>query len=289
MGGWLSAQWGHVERYQTNLLVARSNGDNDTAANYYLASDSNHLASFGVVIRDWFFPGGHDISPDSVKIECLTWLMNQRTQPGLNDRSNAIARAAAWRTAVQAGQAANVLRECIASILDKPRTWECHYAQIVLDELQRDYAAFRKLDVSNLAGGNHAAGDHALDFFYYRALGAGLIGDQSIYLSSLKCTLGISNACGDRTNSFVTMMTNSGVPPLENLHAEYNSATGGTALTFTRESICLGYYPEGKNSLSAPWQPRTGTLTNQPGGLSTWLLPPEAKPACFFRLRAQPE
>ena len=86
------------------------------------------------------------------------------------------------------------------------------------------------------------------------------------------------------------MLTNFGVPPPATLQAERNQATGGVALNFTRQSVGLSYYPEGKNALSAAWQPRTGTLlTNQPGGRATWLLPLEAQPASFYRLRAQPE
>ena len=270
--------------------MARSNGDNDTAANSWLVWDSNYLATFSAVIRDWSFPGGHDVSPDSVKTECLTWLLNQRVQLSLNDRSNALTQATAWRWAIRVGQGATVLRECLASLQNKPRTWEAHYAEMALDDLQADYAAFSQLDVSGLAGIDHAAGDNAVDFFFYRGQGAGIVGDQAIYLSSLKCTVGISNACGDRTPYFTGMLTNYGVPPPCILRVQPDLATGGVVLNFTRQSVSLGYYPEGKNALSAAWQSRTGTLlTNQPGGRATWVLPPEALPASFYRLRAQPE
>ena len=290
MGGWLGNQYTHHDRYETNLLVARSNGDNDTSHLYYLVPDSNHLSSFNAVIRDWTFPGGHDISPDPIKTECLTWLLSQRAYPAASDRSNAVARAAAWRGAIRLGQGSTVLRECLTSLQSKPRTWEAHHATMVLDDLQEDYAAFSQLDVSGLAGSDHASGDDAVNFFFYRAQGAGLLGDQAAYLSSLKCLVGITRACGERNPYFSEMLTNFGVPPPATLRAERNSATGGVALNFTRQSASLGYYPEGKNALSAAWQPRTGTLlTNQPGGRATWLLPREALPASFYRLRAQPE
>ena len=289
MGGNVQG-WNHIDRYQTNLFVARSNGDTDSAANTYLPFDSNFLATCSAVIRDWSFPGGHVVSPDSVKTEALTWLLSQRAQPGPNDRTNAMAKAVGWRWAMRLGQNATVLRECLNSILKKPRTWEAHYAEIILDELQSDYASFSQLDVSGLAGIDHAAGDNAVDFFLFRAQGAGIIGDQGIYLSSLKCTPGISNACGDRNAYFTGLLTNYSVPPPCTLRSQPDLATGGVALNFTRQSVGLSYYPEGKNALSAAWQPRTGTLlTNQPGGRATWVLPPEAQPASFYRLRAQPE
>src|SRR5262249_52991119 len=146
-----------IDRVQTNLLVARTTGTSDTGALSYLAPDSNYLASFKVVIKDWFFSGGHATAPDSVKTDCLNWLVTQRTPAGTYDQLDSLVQGATWRWRISQGQPEVVFRECVNTLMNQPRTWLALQAQLVMDEVMTNYSSFRLLSVSNLAQGDFAS------------------------------------------------------------------------------------------------------------------------------------
>jgi hypothetical protein len=181
MAGWLargnngtSVQYYGIDRVQTNLLIARTTGNTDTAAIFYNAFDSNFLATCGVVIKDWSFSGGHQVPPGSLFSPIFTWLLNQRIPAGLNDRSNAFTLYTNWQARITAGQQESVLRECVSNLMNFPRSWYAYQAQLTLDQLLTNYTAFRSLNVSNLA-----QGDFASDLFFYYAYGAATNADWS--------------------------------------------------------------------------------------------------------------
>lgn len=83
MGGWLGNRHAAYDRYRSGLLVARANGDSDTGANYYMNVDASHLNSFGVVISDYSFSGGHQLAPNSTKRIVFDWLLPRSLSLGL--------------------------------------------------------------------------------------------------------------------------------------------------------------------------------------------------------------
>jgi hypothetical protein len=193
MAGWLgrgnlgaSVHYYSTDRVQTNLLVARTTGNTDTAALFYNPFDSNYLAYCGAVVHDEYFAGGHQVPPFTLRTNCLAWLVNQRIPAGPNDPSNAWAQGADWRARIAAGQKEVVLRECVSALMNHPRSWMALEAQLVLDDLMLDYDSFRQLEVNDLA-----QGDFASDLFYHLARGAGDGSDWPRYRSALKALTGI--------------------------------------------------------------------------------------------------
>lgn len=276
-----SARYESTDRYLTNLLVARANATSDgTGVNDHFVSDANWLNQFGVVIRDWWFPGGHAIAPDPIKTEALNWLISQRIQPGPNDQSDAEAKAGVWRAAVASGQGAAVFRECFAALMSKPRTYEAHQAQLVIDELQADYSTFRQFALTNLW-----PGDFAADYFYYRAFGAGKIGDLHTYYSSLKAATGLYNTSGDRTNDFKDLMFRYGIPrPL----AALEMVSGSPVLTYSKDAIGLIYALEqSTNLLGGTWTTVSVTEIDNGDGTYSFSIPTSTQPQRFFQLRVQ--
>ena len=209
MAGWLGRPQGYytTDRVQTNLLVARATGTTDTGGNYYLVPDSNYLASAGAVIQDWFFSGGHAVAPDSVKSNCLCWLLSQRIPAGPTDRSNSVARAADWRWRLASGQRESVLRECVSVLMNKPRTWDAYQAQLIMDRLATNYTSFRSIDVTDLA-----QGDFASDLFFYYGRSAAIAGDLSRYHSCLKALTGVAGVSGDRAGDLHAQLLQFGYP-----------------------------------------------------------------------------
>ena len=264
LDGWLgrentsasSVAYFSTDRVQTNLLVARTCGTTDTAGLFYNIYDSNYLASCGAVVQDWYFTGGHAIAPTSVMKSCLQWLVSQRIPAGPGDQTNSAVRAADWRSRMAAGQSEAVLRECVATLMNQPRTWFALQAQLVLDDLMTNYNAFQTLDVSNLypassavttdiysvtsgdyydannqvfiynfAGVNYwSQSDFASDLFYYYARGAAANHDWQRYDCCLKALTGITGTTGDRAGDNFDMLTNYNYPaPLLQMSASPSS------------------------------------------------------------------
>jgi hypothetical protein len=198
----ISVTYQSTDRVQTNLLVARTTGINDEAGFFYNPCDSNYLATCGAVIQDWYFNGGHEVPPDSVKTDCLNWLLSQRTPAGPNDRANALTQAANWRSRIATGDAGTVLRECVNAQMNYPRTWRALQAELVMDDLMTNYNSFRLMSVDNLA-----QGDFASDMFYYTARAAALATNSTRYLCGLKALTGITS-----TNNFNGTITISNFP-----------------------------------------------------------------------------
>src|SRR5262249_54795093 len=156
-----------------------------------------------------------------------------RIPAGPDDRTNAMNQAAAWRSAIQAGDRETVLRQCINSIMTHPRTYECHYAQIVLDELLDDYQHFRRLTVTNLVSGLLAG-----DYFYHLIFGAASCGEQDYYKSCLKAASGVTDS--DRPPDFRALMLQNGVPQPE---FTYSAPNGVLRLTYFKDVDSLNYMP----------------------------------------------
>ena len=214
LAGWLGRVGGAYEptyystdRVQTNLLVARVTGNSDPDV-YYLPYDSNYLVSCGAVIQDWYFSGGHDInSPESVKSAALTWLLNNRIPAGPADQTNAVIQAASWRSRLVAGQTNAVLRECVAALMNQPRTWMALEAELVMDDIAFSATPFRPVVVTNLA-----QGDFASDLFYWQALGAGDSSITSRYKSFMKMLAAVGGTSGDRAGDIYSLLTRFGYP-----------------------------------------------------------------------------
>jgi hypothetical protein len=208
MGGWLGRfAYTSTDRVQTNLLVARTTGTTDTGANYYISPDGTYLASCGAIVHDWIFSGGHQTAPDSVKTACLQWLLSQRIPAQPSDQSNSLAQADDWRSRASSGQRETVLKECVATLMNQPRTWFALQAQLVMDDLMTNYASFRVLNVSNLA-----QGDFASDLFYYYARGAATNADWQRYNCALKALTGISGVNGDRAGDIYYLLNKFSYP-----------------------------------------------------------------------------
>ncbi len=255
MGGWLGRSmldYYSTDRVQTNLLAARATGASDTGGNYYLAPDSNYLASCGAVVRDWSFAGGHSVAPDSTKSACLSWLLGQRIPAGANDRANAATEAVAWRARAASGQESTVLRECVGAIMSQPRSWRAFQAQLVLDDLMSAEASFRTLAMDNLA-----AGDFASDLFYYLARGAGNASDWPRYCSALKAMTGLTGACGDRAGDIRSLLVQYGYPaPVLRCAAITGpNPSAGLNVWIVKDTPGLGYAVQTRSNLVAgTWQ-----------------------------------
>jgi hypothetical protein len=216
MSGWMGCTYGPqgtivyytTSQVQTNLLVARTTGtsDNYTQMNW-LAPDGSFLVSCGAQVKDWTFSGGHSIPPDSLKTTCLTWLLTNRIPAGETDETNSFAQADNWRSRAAAGQTEAVLRECVSTLMNQPRTWFALEAQLVMDDLMTNFNSVRSLNVTNLA-----QGDFASDLFFYSALGAATNRDWQRYDCDLKALTGITGTSGDRAGDICYVLNTFGYP-----------------------------------------------------------------------------
>ena len=254
MAGWLGISnidyYRSTNRVQTNLLVARTSGLSDTGALFYNPLDSNYLATCGAVIKDWYFTGGHQTPPDSIKTECLNWLLEQRVKPGPNDQSNSVVLATAWQSRLAAGEREAVLRECVAVLMERPRTWDAFQAQSILDDLTGDFASFRQLEIENLA-----QGDYALDMFLYTAKGAADAKNIVQYHSALRSMTGVTGTSGDQNQVIRTLLLTNGYPaPV--LEGFRGPDPGGMSLRIRKDAPGLNYSIESRSNLmSGLWFP----------------------------------
>jgi hypothetical protein len=327
MGGWLARYPGSVsispycsiDRVQTNLLVARTTGTTDTATLYYNPYDSNYLAACGAVIKDWLFPGGHQTAPASVKTACLQWLLSSRIPAVASDRTNSLAQAVDWRSRIAARQSEAVLRECLATLMSRPRTWFALQAQLVVDDLMTNYTSFRSLEVSNLysAGGTYVTNyfattnddnafiwnnypttnylwvnywsqsDFASDLFYYFARGAAINHDWQRYDCALKALTGISGVNGDRAgNIYWLLATNGYVRPI--LTITNDPILGQATLRLQKDAPTLAYTLQARRDFANDtWQNVSppAALESDTAWSSTQGLDPTAA-SVFYRLSA---
>jgi hypothetical protein len=328
MGGWLGRQnvsstnvpYFSTDRVQTNLLVARTTGTSDTSAIFYNSFDTNYLASCGAVVKDWSFSGGHVTAPDSVKTACLQWLLSQRIPAGANDQSSSFVQAADWRSRAAVGQSGAVLRECVSTLANQPRTWFALQAQLVMDDLMTNYNTFRWLSVSNLypasgawvtniyvvTNGNvrdyvnkitivgfvgvnaWSQSDFVCDLFYYYARGAATNGDWQRYQCALKILTGIVGVNGDRAGDMAYILTNFNyTAPLVQITASRTS--NQLSLSLSKDAPGLAYSVQSRTNLfSDVWQ---NTSPNTADAATLWSatlnFDPESESA-FFRIRTTP-
>jgi hypothetical protein len=267
MGGWLGrindggphVNYYSIDRVQTNLLVARTTGTTDTSTIFYNPLDSNCLATCGAVVKDWSFSGGHSSAPDSVKTDCLSWLLSQRRPAGINDRSNSVAQAANWRSRVTAGQSETVLRECVTTLMSQPRTWNAYQAQLAVDDLMTNYNSFRALAVDHLA-----QGDFASDLFYYAARGASTNHDWQRYYGNLKALTGVTITNGFTGTLVITGITVTVAFPTTNGSISITGINGDRAGDIYSLLVQFGYPTP---VLWSSFVPIPGTA----GQMSVWL------------------
>lgn len=271
MSGWMGCTFGFTNdqvqviyystsQVQTNLLVARTTGTSDDQTQLtFLAPDGSFLTSCGAIVQDWTFTGGHTTPPDSVKTACLTWLLSHRTSAGPNDQSNSVVQAADWRSRAATGQSEAVLRECVNTLMNQPRTWFALEAQLVMDDLMTNYNSFRLLSVSNLA-----QGDFGSDLFYYSARGAANAAraaspalsnrDPQRYAGNLKALTGITGTSGDRAGDIYYMLTNFNYSaPLVQLSA--GQTPGQVSLWLQEDAPGISYSVQSRTNLANDvWQ-----------------------------------
>jgi hypothetical protein len=286
MSGWLGRSgivYYSTDRIQTNFFVARTTGNSDGGAMFYLPYDSNFLASSGSTIHDEFFTGGHEIPPVNNISNCIYWLISQRVPAGPNDQSNAMAQAADWQSRITAGDRESVLRECVAAQMNQPRSWYALEAELTMDDLMLDFNSFRTLTVDNLSQGNFAG-----DLFYFMARCAGDGSDWPRYRSSLKGLTGIIGANGDRAGDIRDLLVKYSYPaPI--VQGSPGSAPGRFSLTLTKDTPGLNYFPQScTNSPTGPWQEFSPPAVNTNTAWSTEFDLPPGTDNGFYRLRTTP-
>ena len=287
IAGWLGRQAGvndyqTIDRVQTNLLVARITGDSDHDAIYFLAPDSNYLATCGAVIADWYYPGGHNISfPDDVKSSALSWMLSLRVPSGPNDQTNATTQANQWRLRAATGQREAVVRECVAALMQHPRTWTGLQAQLVLDDQMLSYGLLRPLTVDNLA-----QGDFAFDHFYYFGHGAAVGTDLGRYFSSMKLLTGVTGASGDRAGDIRALLLQFPfVAPVFQCSRDQNP--GSMKCTVVKDAPGFGYSLQTRSNLANDvWQDASFPAVETEARWSVTLDVGSGAPQGFFRLHS---
>jgi hypothetical protein len=287
IAGWLGNQYGPTDRFLDDLLVARATGASDAGAVSFLDPDADYLHSYGVLLRDWMFPGGHEMPLNQLARECLAWLIDQ-SRPALPfDKLQAEAKIAAWRQAAMAGDGERVLRECVQSILVKPRTYEAHYAQIMLDELEADFESFQQFDVSGLA-----SGDDAQDLFFFGAFGGGRLASlkhapPDRYYSSLKALTGIGNTSDNRHDDIIWCLQNYGFA----LNMQSIAQPDGLVeLKVHRDAPFLAYSVLTSEALApSDWKGIESVFNVKTNDTDTLVVPAKPRAQGFFKLNAQTE
>lgn len=138
MGGWLGQQYSSQrDIYLSGLLVARANGDADTAANSWLAQDRSYLSGWigSQNIKDWSFPGGHVPAPESVQREVFDWFLSLTVPSTTGQRRLAREQEALWRARISAGEARAVYQELVDTAFNQPRTPDALAAWRTIDFL----------------------------------------------------------------------------------------------------------------------------------------------------------
>ncbi|HEX3624470.1 MAG TPA: hypothetical protein VH280_03495 [Verrucomicrobiae bacterium] len=311
MAGWLGyLNWGasvtyySTARVQTSLFVARASGTSDTGAAFYNPYDSNFLASCGATVHDWYFGGGHVPPPGIVQKACLQWLLSNRMPPGPNDEALAAAQAQTWRAEAAAGDTEEVLSNCIATMMNQPRSWHELEAQLVLDDLMTNYDSFRLLDVSNLMPASTSfvtnqyssnlqawsQNDYVSDLLYFYARGAAHNGDWARYHCALKLLTGIGGSCGDRAGDVCYLLTNfSYAAPLLQIYQQ-NSESSLVNISVSKDTPGLSYsLQSGTDVVNGTWQNRVPINSNDADAVwSATIDPDPGSPVEFYRVAITP-
>lgn len=290
MGGWMgvelqtgeyiSPDYQISDRVPAHLLVARTTGDSDWGADYYLFSDISFLNSCGAAVNDWRFTGGHEVAPDEVKTSALSWILDNRIVAGPNDRTAALTQANNWRARISAGERQDVLREAVNALMEQPRSWYSYQAQLILDQLMAD-PAFRTQDVTDLA-----QGDFAYNHFYYTARGAALNGDLQTYHAAMKALTGIWGVNDRWPGGICSLLQQFGYPtPV--LTISHNA--GQLDLTLVKDAPGLTYALEASPNLrSGTWQASSYATVETNTVWSAGFGVPPGSPKGFYRIHATP-
>lgn len=309
MAGWLgyinnspsSVLYNSTVRVQTNLLVARTTGNGDTGAKFYNIYDKNFLTNCGAIVSDWSFTGGHVAAPTSVQIQSLQWLLNNRIPAGSNDEAYAVAQANNWLAAAAAGQTQVVVSNCLATMMNQPRSWYSGEAQVVMDDLMTNYNSFRLLDFSNLMPASTSfvtnmdstnltvwsQSDYAADMLYFYARGAATNGDWPQYDCAMKLLTGIGGTCGDRAGDIYYVLTNFNyVSPL--LHIDPPNS-GNVNFSITKDTPGLNYSLQWEADLTSnTWQNSFLFSTNDTDAVWSAVMPIPGVPNVFYRVSTTP-
>jgi len=286
MAGWLGVNSGSpypsTKREQTNLFIAWTVGDTD-GSGYIFPYDSNYLATVcGDTLNYWTFSGGHVAPPTDVQLQCFGWMLTNRIPPGPTDQADSQARLANWRARTANGDLESVLRECVGTLMGHPRSWDALQAQIVLDELESNYDAFRTINIANFA-----QGDFAVDMFYNNAYGAAYAADLVHYHSLMRCLTGVSGSSGDHLTDIHNLLVSFGFPaPL--LRTSYDPFQNVRSLFTYKDAPGMTYLLQSRtNFTGAPWQTRAETPFDTDMLWSTTVYPTNAAGIEFYRLATQ--
>jgi hypothetical protein len=287
MSGWLGRGGGYptyqsTDRVLTNLLVARAMGLSD-GGSWVMGADAAYLAPWAPVIHDEYFTGGHQVPSITVQMDCLAWLISQRIPPGPGDQADAVAQASDWSARIAAGGREAVLRECVAALMNHPRSWIALEAQLVLDDMMLDFDSFRTLGVNNLA-----AGDFASDLFYFMARGAGDGSDWPRYRCALKALTGINGTNGDRAGDIYNLLVQCSYPaPMLGFSAD--STVGQMTAGLCKDTPGLDWALEGRtNGITGAWQQLDPPVTDTNNVWSAQVDWPFNRTSGFYRVRTSP-
>ena len=148
------------------------------------------------------FSGTHTEAPVAQQRAALKWLLSMRRKAGPHDEVTAQQMERDWRSRVASGDGAQVCKECVRTVLERPHSYFAHYAQFVLDDLMQDAPGFRHLDLSGLA-----KGDFAADYFFYIARDAAGAGDRARYYSAVRAFSQLTDTSGDRVADINDVIT----------------------------------------------------------------------------------
>lgn len=209
MGGWLGYDV-NCCKYLDGLIVTRGNGDNDKGANSYIQRDKDHLQKYNVKLKDWFFKGGHVVSPDSVKKEALAWMLSERKQEEEGDRTSAEKLVVDWKKLIGSGKVNDALNLCYTTLLSKPRTHQSLQAQLLLEEtfpriLEKEVKI--KLDYNA----------QLAEYFKLLGHGAGILKDSVGFYSALKCLQSMDCPIEDFYGGLVWFLSMSDDEKIKNL------------------------------------------------------------------------
>jgi hypothetical protein len=155
MGGWLGQQYSmQRDIYLSGLLVARANGDTDTAANSWLSSDRNYLLNWTTSdkIKDWSFPGGHIPATEPVQREVFDWLVAGTTASTTLERDAAREQEALWKARITAGEVRTVFEDVVNIAFYQPRSPMALAAWRTIDFLFSENRRFLRETPPDFAG-----------------------------------------------------------------------------------------------------------------------------------------
>ncbi len=235
IGGWLGrtgiAGYETTDRVLDGLLVGRITGQQDPGGQAFLVPDQNFLLPFGAIIRDWEISGGHSINiPQESQEAAIRWILTNRNAGSPSDREEAQSLASRWRSDIEHGEREKTFREVTATLLDRPRSWFAHEAQLIMDDLMADFETFRQLNVEDLA-----TGDIAANLFFYYGRGASDARDKQRYYSAFKALTGITGDNGERAGDIWSVIRRQSYPSSD-VRVATDPEQGTLTLTISKET-----------------------------------------------------